>query len=75
VFSGLDRLFPAAHFIPTLNPHLLQQVTTFSFDYTAVLNILALIVVGVLVYLNKKHPMMMHMDHSDHAGHEMEAKI
>ena len=36
---------------------------------------LALIVVGVLVYLNKKHSMMMYMDHSDHAGHEMEAKI
>ncbi len=63
VFSGLDHLFPAAHFISTVNPHFLQQVTTFSFDYTAVLNIAALIVIGVLVYLNKKHPMMMHMHH------------
>lgn len=66
LFSGLDRLFPAVHFIPTVNPHFLQQVTTFSFDYTAVLNILALIVIGILIYLNKKHPMMMHRNHSDH---------
>lgn len=72
VFAGLDRLFPAVHFIPVANPQFLQQVTTFSFDYTAVLNILALVGVGMLVYLNKKHPMMQ-MDHSDHAEHVREA--
>jgi len=72
VFSGLDYLFPAAHFIPTANPHLLQTVTTFSFDYTAVLNILAVIVIAVLVAINLKHPMQ--MDHSSHdmAGMAME---
>lgn len=70
LFSGLDRLFPAVHFIPQPDPHLLQQVTAFSFDYTAVLNILALIVVAALVYINVKHPMSMHMDHS---GHHMDA--
>jgi len=71
LFSGLDRLFPAAHFIPTANPHLLQNVTTFSFDYTAVLNIIALIVVVVLVVINRRHPMEMHMDHMDNSGHAM----
>jgi len=71
VFAGLDRLFPTVHFIPKANPHFLTQVTTFSFDYTAVLNILALIIIGVLIYLNVKHPMMMHMDHGEHMGHEM----
>ncbi|GHO68179.1 hypothetical protein KSC_070710 [Ktedonobacter sp. SOSP1-52] len=68
LFSGLDRLFPAVHFIPTANPHFLQQVTMFSFDYTFVLNILALLVVGVLVYLNIRHPMRMH-SHGEHAEH------
>ncbi len=68
LFSGLDRLFPAAQFIPAPNPHLLQHVTTFSWDYTAVLNMLALIVVAILMYINIKHPMPMHQDHS---GHEM----
>jgi uncharacterized membrane protein YraQ (UPF0718 family) len=63
LFSGLDRLFPAAQFIPAPNPHLLQHATTFSLDYTAVLNILALGVVAVLVYINIKHPMSMHKDH------------
>jgi uncharacterized protein len=69
VFSGLDRLFPSVHFIPTANPHFLQQVTLFSFNYTAVLNILALIVIAIIVYLNVKHPMMMHMDHSEDEAH------
>lgn len=69
LFSGLDRLFPAVHFIPTANPHFLQQVTMFSFDYTFVLNILALLVVGVLVYLNIKHPMRMH-GHGSHVEHD-----
>jgi uncharacterized membrane protein YraQ (UPF0718 family) len=69
VFSGLDRLFPAVHFIPTANPQFVQQVTTFSFDYTTVLNILAFIVIGILIYLNIKHPMMMHMGHDMHEGH------
>ncbi len=68
LFSGLDRLFPAVQFIPTANPHLLQHVTTFSFNYTAVLNIIALIVVIALVVINRRHPMQMHMDHN---GHEM----
>ncbi len=66
LFTGLDDLFPAAHLIPTANPHLVQSVTMFSFDYTAVLNILAAIVIGLLVYVNIKHPMKM-----DHSGHEM----
>ena len=64
LFTGLDRLFPAAQFIPAPNPHLLQQVTIFALDYTAVLNFLALIVVAVLVYINARHPMR--MDHSSH---------
>lgn len=72
VFAGLDRLFPTVHFIPMANPHFLTQVTTFSFDYTAVLNILALIIVGVLIYLNVKHPMMMHMEHE--MAHTQEEK-
>ncbi len=71
VFSGLNQLFPAAHFIPTANPHFLQQVMTFSFDYTAVLNILAVLVIAVLIYLNVKHPMRMQMGNGEHSGHAM----
>lgn len=52
LFNGLDLLFRAAHFIPTANPHLVQNVTMFSFDSTAILNILALIAIGVLIYIN-----------------------
>lgn len=63
IFNGLDNLFPAVHFIPQPNCHLIQQVTSFSFDYTAVLNILALGVVVVLVVINRRHPMMMHGHH------------
>src|SRR6266567_2860595 len=67
VFSGLDRLFPSIHFIPAANPHFIQQVTTFSFDYTTVLNIIALLGAAILVYLNRKHPMMMsHEGHGEH---------
>ncbi|MEO8953209.1 MAG: hypothetical protein ABI465_01465 [Ktedonobacteraceae bacterium] len=75
VFSGLDQLFPAVHFIPNANPHFLMhmEMSAFSFDYTAVLNILSLVVIAILVYLNVKHPMMMHMDHSAHQGHDMAA--
>lgn len=71
VFAGLDNLFPAIHFIPAPNHHLIQQVTTFSFDYTTILNILALVGIAVLVSINRRHPMMMH-GHSGHdlAGHE-----
>ncbi len=69
VFSGLDRLFPSIHFIPTANPHFIQQVTTFSFDYTTVLNIIALLGAAILVYLNRKHPMM--MSHEGHGEHNM----
>jgi hypothetical protein len=46
-------------------------VTLFSFNYTAVLNIVAVIVIAILVYLNIKHPMMMHKDHSTHSEHDM----
>ncbi|MBV9690177.1 MAG: permease [Ktedonobacteraceae bacterium] len=70
VFSGLDRLLPTVHFIPTANSHFLQQATTFSFDYTAVLNILSVVVIAVLIYLNVKHPMM-HMGHGAHSGHDI----
>jgi uncharacterized protein len=71
LFTGLNALFPAAQFIPKANPHLVQSVTSFSFNYTAVLNILAIIVIGLFVLLNIKHPMS--MDHSSHEmpGHEM----
>ena len=34
----------------------------FSFDYTFVLNILASAVIVVIAYLNRKHPMVMHME-------------
>ena len=73
LFTGLDRLFPAVQFIPAPNPHLLEHVTSFAFDYTAVLNILALLVVAALVYINIKHPMSMHMDHSGQQMDEMDA--
>ncbi len=69
VFSGLDRLFPSIHFIPAANPHFIQQVTTFSFDYTTVLNIIALLGAAILVYLNRRHPMM--MSHEGHGEHNM----
>lgn len=71
VFSGLDRLDPSVHFIPITNPRFLQQVTTFSFDYTGVLNLLSVVVIAILSYLNMKHPMMMHMGHAPHSGHTM----
>lgn len=67
IFSGLDALFPAVHFIPAANPHRTRQVTAFTLDYTAVRNILALFVVGALVYVNVRHPMR--MEHGDHAAH------
>lgn len=73
VFAVLDRLFPAVHFIPTANAHLLHHVATFSFDYTAVLNLLSFVVIAILIYLNVKHPMMMHMNHAAHSGHDMAA--
>ncbi len=73
VFAGLDRLFPAVHFIPTANLHFLHHVATFSFDYTAVLNLLSFVVIAILIYLNVKHPMMMHMNHAAHGGHDMAA--
>ncbi len=66
LFTGLDMLFPAAQFIPTANPHLVESVTTFSFNYTAVLNIAAVFVIGLLVFINLTHPMKM-----DHSGHDM----
>jgi len=69
VFSGLDRLFPSIHFIPAVNPHFIQQVTNFSFDYTTVLNIIALLGAAILVYLNRRHPMM--MSHEGHGEHNM----
>lgn len=71
VFAGLDRLFPAVHFIPTANPHILHHLATFSFDYTAVLNLLSFVVIAILIYLNVKHPMMMHMKHAAHSGHDI----
>jgi len=67
VFSGLDRLFPAVHFIPAANPHFIQYVTAFSFNYTAVLNILAVVWIAILIYLNVRHPMI--MSHEGHMGH------
>ena len=67
VFSGLDRLFPAVHFIPAANPHFIQYVTAFSFNYTAILNIVAVVWIAILIYLNVKPPMM--MSHEGHMGH------
>ena len=75
VFAGLDRLFPAVHFIPTANPHFLHHVATFSFDYTAVLNLLSFVVIAILIYLNVKHPMLMQMNHAEHGGHDMAAIV
>ena len=49
--------------------HFIQQVTTFSFDYTTVLNIIALLGAAILVYLNRRHPMM--MSHEGHGEHNM----
>jgi len=71
-FSGLDLLFPSVHFIPEPNPHLVEMVTTFTFNYTAVLNILALFVIAILVYLNVKHPM--NMEHGDHDMSDMDMR-
>ena len=69
IFSGLDHLAPAVHFIPQANHHFLATVETFSFNYTAVLNILAVLVIGVLVYLNRRHPMQMEHAHMGEMGH------
>ena len=70
-FAGLDALFPSVHFVAQPNPKLLEQVTNFSFDYTFVLNIIALIVIAGLVYLNIKNPM--NVDHGgQHDHHEMQ---
>jgi len=74
LFSGLDRLFPSAHFIPQPNPHLVPTVEHITLSYTTVLNILALILVAALVYLNLKHPMRLaHTAHTAHASHESHA--
>lgn len=65
LFSGLNALFPAARFIPAPNPHLVETVSHISFNYTTVLNIVALAVIAYFVYLNRRHPMQM-----SHSGHE-----
>jgi hypothetical protein len=67
LFTGLDRLFPSVDFVPTANPHLVEMVTAFSLNYTVVLNMLALLVVGVLIFLNVKYP----MQQVSHAGHDI----
>ncbi len=71
VFNGLDRLFPAVHFILAPTRHFVQTVTTFSLNYTAVLNIVTLVAIGVLIFLNVRYPMQMLMDHSMHDHHPM----
>ncbi len=62
IFSGLSAVLPAAHLIPAANPHFVHRVTTFSWDYTAVLNIVSALVIAILVYLNVRHPMAMGRD-------------
>ncbi|HUY77297.1 MAG TPA: permease [Ktedonobacterales bacterium] len=65
LFAGLNRLFPSVQLIPQPNHHLIQMVEHISFNYTTILNIIALLLVGGLIYLNVKHPMRM--------GHDMSA--
>ncbi len=60
-----------AHFIPAPTRHFVQTVTTFSLNYTAVLNIVTLVAIGVLIFLNVRYPMQMLMDHSMHDHHPM----
>jgi uncharacterized protein len=64
VFTGLDHVFPAVHFIPQPNHHLISMVESISLNYTTILNIIALGVIAMLVIINRRHPMM-HV----HAGH------
>lgn len=75
VFSGLNHLFPAAQFIPAPNHQLVQMVEHLSFNYTAVLNIVALAVIVWLVMVNRRHPMPMHGEHAmpgmEHDEHPM----
>jgi len=61
VFSGLDRLFPQVHFIAAPNHNLVQMVETISFNYTTILNVIALGVIIVLVTINRQHPMQHQM--------------
>jgi hypothetical protein len=74
VFTGLDRLFPSAHFIPQPNHQLINMVESISFNYTTVLNIIALGVVVLLVIINRRHPMMhgheSHMTTDQHGAME-----
>jgi uncharacterized membrane protein YraQ (UPF0718 family) len=68
VFTGLDHLFPAAHFIATPNHHLIAMVEHLTFNYTAILNILAIGVIIWLVMMNRRHPMLMHGAMGDHGA-------
>jgi len=67
----MDLVFKAFHQVPAPNTHILAMVTTFSFNYTFWLNVLAAIAVAWFIYLNRKHPMdHAHHDHAEaHAHH------
>jgi uncharacterized membrane protein YraQ (UPF0718 family) len=60
----MDAAFAALHLIPAVRPNIQNVVESFSFNYTFVLNVIALAFVGYLVYLNRKHPM--HHEHDCH---------
>ncbi len=56
----MDVVFTAFHQVPKPNPNMLSMVETFSINYTFWLNIVAAMVVGWVVQINRKHPMEMH---------------
>jgi len=64
----MDVIFTALHQVPKPNPHILQMVETFSFNYTFWLNVVAAIAVAWFMYLNRTNPM--DMSHHDHAAME-----
>lgn len=53
----MDILFSVFHQVPKANVNIRMMFETFSINYTFWLNVLAAILIGWVIYLNRKHPM------------------
>jgi len=60
----MDALFHAAHAVPTANPNIRVELTTFSLNYTFWLNVAFGLLALYFWHLNRKHPM--HHEHHCH---------
>ncbi len=76
---AMDGAFSALHLVPQPNPNIRHDLTTFSFNYTFVLNVLFGALAVYLWRLNAKNPMdhgaHEHHGHHDHHDHEAHAAV